>query len=264
MSEGSKQRRKEKWIESKKKSNLEKYGVEWHSQTQDWKEKTIETSMKRYGTEFYTQTEECKERTRNTCLEKYGVDNMLKSSLSKEGMIRKYGVNNPLKSSKIREKINKTNVERYGLPWITQTDHFKEKSKQFYEERFQVSHNSQVGEILEKRNRSSYSWKTFRFPSGKEVRVQGYEDRVLQDLLEKYHEDDIVVKNAEIEEIVGKIWYKGEDGKNHRYFPDIYVKSENLVVEVKSKWTFEMHKSINLLKEQACKDMNLNFKFHIL
>ena len=141
-----------------------------------------------------------------------------------------------LKSSLAKEGM----IRKYGVENYTQSTEFNIRTHPF-----------------------GSSWKIFKFPSGKEVKIQGYEDKVLHDLLSKYDENDIIVKNSEIEKFIGKIWYY-HDNKKHRYFPDIFIISENMIVEVKSHWTFSRHKDLNLLKEKACKDIGLNFQFVIL
>jgi hypothetical protein len=54
------------------------------------------------------------------------------------------------------------------------------------------------------------------------------------------------------------------EGETHRYYPDIYIKSENKVIEVKSTYTFNKEKEKNLLKRDSVINKNINFKFIIL
>lgn len=89
---------------------------------------------------------------------------------------------------------------------------------------------------IERAAESSDSWKEYIFPSGKRVMVQGYEDLCLNDLLEVYEEDDIVLRRRDVPEI-----YYEMDGNTHRYYVDIYIKSVNLMIEVKSPWTYSDH-----------------------
>lgn len=73
-------------IEKRKKTNVEKYGVESYSQIQKFepwsdevkskfREKSKLTSNKKYGVDHYSQTDEYKEKKRETNLKKYGVEN---------------------------------------------------------------------------------------------------------------------------------------------------------------------------------------------
>lgn len=106
--------------------------------------------------------------------------------------------------------------------------------------------------------------KPFQMPSGKIVMVQGAEDKALMNLLMTYRESDIVVGDEDIESAIGRIFYKGLDYKTHRYYPDIYVRSENMLIEVKSSYTYKIHEKINKLKEQACLASGYRFKFMIM
>lgn len=75
------------------------------------------------------------------------------------------------------------------------------------------------------------------FPSGKTIHIQGYENYALDILLKNNQimEDDIVASKKEVPEI----WYKDSDDKDHRYYVDIFIKSFNKFIEVKSTWTYK-------------------------
>jgi hypothetical protein len=51
--------------------------------------------------------------------------------------------------------------------------------------------------------------------------------------------------------------------KNHKYFSDFYLPEFNLIIEIKSSFTFYSNKSINLLKEQKVLNSGYNFIFII-
>lgn len=99
------------------------------------------------------------------------------------------------------------------------------------------------------------------FKSGRKEKIQGYEDRGIDLLLNTYNEDDIIINPFQLI----KVFYL-EDNKNHRYFPDIYIPKENLIIEVKSKYTYKGFigwYNTNLLKRQACLNAGYNFQFMI-
>ena len=54
------------------------------------------------------------------------------------------------------------------------------------------------------------------------------------------------------------------DKKYQELLQDIYIKSENKVIEVKSTYTFNKEKEKNLLKRKSVLNKNINFKFIIL
>lgn len=51
--------------------------------------------------------------------------------------------------------------------------------------------------------------------------------------------------------------------KVHYYYPDIYIKSENLIIEVKSTWTYKKNLFINIMKSLAVRSAGYNFEFWI-
>ena len=48
--------------------------------------------------------------------------------------------------------------------------------------------------------------------------------------------------------------------KKHRYFPDFYIPKDNLIIEVKSTFTYNKELEKNLLKEQCVKDAGFKYK----
>lgn len=110
-------------IEKRKKTNLERYGVESYSQIQDFKpwddetkskfkEKSQLTHNRKYGVDHYSQTEEYKEKRKKTNLERYGVENTFdlvknrKSFFSTEKGKEWIGKNNPGPEA-LKKKRNK-------------------------------------------------------------------------------------------------------------------------------------------------------------
>lgn len=87
-----------------------------------------------------------------------------------------------------------------------------------------------INKIIEKLCKTNnYKYKKYIFPSGKSVNYQGYENVALDELIKMYNEDDIENNRQKIPKIQyilnNKVCY---------YYPDIYIKSQNLIIEVKS------------------------------
>jgi hypothetical protein len=78
-----------------------------------------------------------------------------------------------------------------------------------------------------------------------------------------YAEEDIIVSNKDIEIYIGKILYLDSQKKLRKYYPDIYLKSENKIIEVKSEYTYASSYSINIRKKKACLDLGISFEFWI-
>jgi hypothetical protein len=74
----------------------------------------------------------------------------------------------------------------------------------------------------------------------------------------KLSEDNVLTDRKEVPKIKYEI-----DGKISYYFPDIYIKSLNKIIEVKSTWTYEINKEKNIEKSKACTDAGYAFEFWI-
>jgi len=111
--------------------------------------------------------------------------------------------------------------------------------------------------------KSSVKYKEFKLPSGRIVKLQGYEPQVLEQLLESFNENDIAIGVKELNKTIGKIQYTFKNTKR-TYYPDFYIKSTNTIIEVKSQWTFDKWKDKNLAKQKACLQQGFNFEFIIL
>jgi hypothetical protein len=218
---------------------LEKFGVENPFQSEEIKEKIRKTNLEKYGVENLINVPEIREKQKKTIKEKYGVDNISQlDSIKKkkeETCLKNYGVRYPGQSKQLQEKIVKTNLEKYGSIHPVQSHKIKEKIKETNLERYGVKHPQQNAECAEEYSKKSYKLKSYIFPSGKEIKVQGYENIALDFLIDRgYNEDDIVTNRTEVPEI----WWINKNNKKCRYYVDIFVKSENKFIEVKSTWTF--------------------------
>jgi hypothetical protein len=207
-----------------KETNLQKYGFEYSIQNDKVKEKIKETNNKKYKSDYGFQNKEIKEKIKETILQKYGVDTILKSELIKDKIketnLQKYGVYNPLQNKEIKKRRDETNLQKYGVIYPLQNKELQVK----------VQNNSK-------------KYKEYIMPSGIIRKIQGYEHFALNELLKFYKEDDIITERKEITRFKYSI-----EGKNKYYFPDIFIKSINKIIEVKSTWTYK------------AKDDNIKFK----
>ena len=51
--------------------------------------------------------------------------------------------------------------------------------------------------------------------------------------------------------------------KTLRYYPDIYIESENLIIEVKSTYTYKVSLIKNMIKSLSTRKLNLDFEFWV-
>jgi len=225
-----------------KKTMTEKYGVEYAAQSDIFKDKMKEACLKKYGVNYGFQSDEVKEKIKKTNNERYGCDYGLQCDFVKEkkrnSYLKKYGVDNPLKCNEIKEKSKKTCLEKYGVEYPCQNK-----------------------EIHEKQNKNSYYLKNYVFPSGKFVKIQGYENYALNDLINKYNidENDIIIGSKNVPEI----WYTDSNEKKHRHFVDIYLPKINKCIEIKSKWTFNIQKNTVFLKQKSAKELNYLYEIWV-
>ena len=189
----------------------------------------------------------------------------IKESTSK--WTKNFQKNNPRVLKKFHERTKEYYEKEYPLDDIAKENKSKAAKKLFEN----PEHREKISRIFSEKWKDEkfanymfsqrYGYKDFEFPSGKIIRIQGYENIALVELLKIFEERDIFVGKEIINEI-GKIHYY-ENGIEHRYFPDIFIKSINTIFEVKSKFTYKQKKKRNLLKRDACLDRGFNFKFLI-
>jgi hypothetical protein len=235
-------------------NNNEKYGVDWYQQSEDHKIKSIATCLKKYGFDSYTKTHEFKEKVKDICLERYGVDWYSKTDEFKEKYKSKsleiYGTEHPMLNEEFKKKVSSTIKEKYGKDWYNLTDEFKEYCFKFKEENY--------GHPI-----IGFKLKEYKLPSGKIIKVQGYENFALDIIFEKYKEEDVLITYSDIKNEIGLINYLMEE-KNRIYLPDIYIKSENKIIEVKSDYTYNLELEKNILKKESCLSIGFNFEFWII
>lgn len=95
-------------------------------------------------------------------------------------------------------------------------------------------------------------FRDYTFPSGRVVKIQGFEDKGLDYILSTLYKNPITGKPVtEDEIIVGKqigCFKYTLDDKEHRYYPDIHIKDTNLYIEIKSTFTLNSKYDINMAK----------------
>jgi len=157
----------------------------------------------------------------------------IKEKNKKESNMKKYGVENTGSLKEVKDKIKNTYEERYGMHPKKLKD-VQDKWKATCLERY-GGHPNQNKEVQAKSEATSYKFRDYMMPSGNIVKVQGYEHIALDELVQKYEEDDILVGRSAIPTID----YYINDTK-HVYFPDFMIKSENKIIEIKSEWTIQL------------------------
>lgn len=115
----------------RKKTNLERYGVETKLTLPETKERIRITNIQRYGADNPAKNQEVKNKARKTCLDRYGSPSPagnedVKRKLRKT-CLKKYGCENPKQNPKVTEKTKRTNLLRYGVIAPIQNPDIKKK-----------------------------------------------------------------------------------------------------------------------------------------
>lgn len=233
-------------------SMKQKYGVEHPMQSIEIMNKTKITMKEKYGVEHPMKSDFIKNKQRDTIKKKFGVDNIFQDVDTKK-QIKKWREEH---IDEISNKVKQTMLKRYGVETPLESDIIVNKMKSTMKEKYGVEHNMQSPELYKKNIKAMYKKKEYIWKNGEVSLVQGYEPMVLIELEEKgYTFNDIITDESDMPEI----WYEFE-GKKRRYYPDIYIPSENLIIEVKSDWTLNLHKDKNNAKFNAVKSMGYDFK----
>lgn len=168
---------------------------------------------------------------------------------------------NPFNRPEIQEKIKNTCMEKYGVKNPGQIQEVKEKIKETCLRKYGVKNPMQNEEIFKKNKSASLSSrKIYIFPSGRSVFVQGYEPRCLDILLQVHSEDDITVDPVEMPIIR---YFNPVKNKLCRYYPDIFIKSKRIIVEVKSDYTYKREECVNRAKFNKVIRLGYQFELYV-
>jgi hypothetical protein len=190
---------------------------------------------------------------RDTCLMKYGVSNTTKlesvKSSIKKSCIEKYGVESYSMLDSFKEAHKIKMLEKYGVDSFSKTSEWLDKQKNTCLLKYGVENASQCPNIFSKQQKSRFEINNF---NNTDIFYQGtYE----HDFLEKYYNTYKIEKATPIE-----YFY---DGSIRVYYPDFFLPEYNLIVEIKSTYTFEKYLNKNTAKKEKCIKLGFNFIFII-
>ncbi len=251
-----------------KDSTLERFGTTSPFGLKSTREKTVETLKERYGVDHNFKIDTVIEARKNTWLNNYGFTNPNKNDIIKQKIIdtnnEKYGGNSPMCNLEIQEKSRNTLFKNYGVYYGFHSPIIIAKVIQTMQDRYGYKYVLQNDKYFNNIKFKSYQYKKYILSDNRTVYLQGYEDYALFEiLLNKFDIDDILISTAEITTYLDKIWYN-YNNIEHRYYPDFYIKSINMIIEVKSIYTYESELEKNLIKKQTCIDKGFNFEFLII
>ena len=241
-------------------TNITKYGVENVLQNEEIKNKMKKTNLNKYGVENPFQNEEIKNKIKQTNLKKYGFECALQNQEIKDKVkqtyLKKYGCEYSFQSEVVKEKIKETNLKKYGVENVSNNKEIRNKAEETMLKKYGFRYASQNPCISEKQ--FSNSNKIYTFSSGETINIQGYENFALDILIKKYNDNEILNRRIDMP----KIFYEFNK-KNRVYFPDLYIPKDNLIIEVKSDYTYKNNLIKNILKAHAVRKLKYNYEVWI-
>lgn len=273
-------------IEKKKNTMVEKYGVEHNFSTGILRDKIYETCSIRYGCKTPIQNEDIRKKYEETMIKKYGSScnfslKEVQDKIEKTNLI-KYGVKRPIQNEDIKNKISQTNLERYGSKWVINSDHYlniinkkfsspdkkinnifqsekiKNSIKKRMIEKYGVENINQNEKYFYQINFKSFAIKKFK---NTDLYYQSSYEFFFLDQMERKNLLDLVKNGLRFN-------YLREDN-NHYYFSDFYIEKWNMIIEIKSSWTYDKNgtdprlREINEIKEKCVIDSGFNFRLLI-
>jgi hypothetical protein len=199
----------------------------------------------------------------NTISKNIGVDNQFQLESvkikSKNTLLKKYGVDNISKLESIKIKKEETMLINYG-----RTNNMGNNCEIMYNNMMRiygVGHSSHIPELADEMQFNRFKKRHLVItPSGKKIFLQGYEPNGYSLLLnEGYKEIDILYRKVDMPKIM--YYYEGME---RRYYPDFFIEKENLIIEIKCKYTYEIEKDKNDIKFTSTKQLGYNHRLIII
>ena len=200
--------------EKVKKTNIEKFGHEWATKSEDIKSKMKNTFIENWGVDNPSKVKEVRDKARETMIEKWGVEHAMHSeyikSKLKDKFIENWGVDNPSKVKEVRDKAKKTMIEKWGVEHALQNNDILLKSKKTLIEKWGVDRPLKNMEILNKMKSNNLEKWGVDIPSKSEE----IKNKIKRSILEKYE----TLNLYEVEHIKNKI-----DKSNNERFGESHV-----------------------------------------
>jgi len=264
-----------------KKTMKEKYGYENNFQKPETVKKIFEkrneleimnkkeaTFLLRYGVKNPQQVKQFRQKTKDTNLKKYKSTCAMNSTevrdRIKQAELKRSGVDHVWKSKRFQVLIESRNEIKYGDKHFFRFSHkgFQDNLMSTYG----VKNCMHIPEVAERvfSHRFRRSYKEYAMPSGKIIKLQGFECVTLKRLLEKYKEEEIYFRKCDVPKII--YVHKGIE---RRYYPDFFIPKENKIIETKSTYTLfgSLKKDIleiNLLKFSSVLKQNFSLEIDIV
>lgn len=193
-------------------------------------------------------------KRKTTCLRKFGATSPMGSKVVRRAfkttMLKRYGVEWAMQSKEIQLKSIETCLDKFGVEYNVQRPEFKEHitaikdqiqkaRERTFRKRLGVRSPLQDPRIFEQQQKTAVTVRSESI-GGKEFEFRGYEGYVIRYLVEKRRVPPSRIVNR-AKEGLPTFWYADTEGTRRRYYPDLYVKGTDVIVEVKSTRTLGIH-----------------------
>ena len=234
--------------------SLEKFGCVNVFQSEEIKEKSKETLIRNYGVEHPLQNDELLKKSMNTCHKNHGVDYPSQSeelrNIRNSNNLIKFGKEHYTQTDEYKENVKLTNMKKYGFEWYMQSDDFKLKSMKTMNNEYGVDYPSQSSELYLK---SQISGKRLKLHEGMNLYYRGSYEK---DFLDFCHDNKICVEKGPTLSYIQK-------EKKKKYHSDFYFQKLNLIIEIKSKYYYDLYLESNILKKEYSIKNGYSFLFII-
>lgn len=212
------------------------------------KKQANSTMIIRYGVDNPTKCKEICKKISDKYHKKSDEEKNRMVIKQKETMFNKYGSWYTLTDS-YKEKLKKYNLENYGVSDYRSTDEFKNKVKNTLMKNYGVENASHAPLNFKK------SWFGNKINGFHENSNLSYQGTYELDFLENYYD------KLNIEKIDPIKYFLNEN--EHYYHPDFYLPEYNLIIEIKSSYTYNYDIERNLVKKEYSIKSGYEFLFII-
>ncbi len=263
--------------------NNERYGVDYPQQNPEIRAKSRATCMAKFNVPFSFCQPHVYEAIRKKHLENHGVEYPLQSKKIQDKIdlvfMEKYGVRRPFLSEEYSNNLKKIMLQKYGCEFYIQSEKCKSEMLEKYGSEFYIQSNHfkefmiktygdsspmRVPELFHKAMKNCFAKKKYVLKNTKrEIYVMGFENIAIDYLLNNkniFLKRDLIEDEIIVGEEVPNFAYLDDTNKNHRYYPDIHIKNEKLIYEVKSTYTFNYHPRLNYLKFKSVANAGYTIK----
>ena len=245
-------------------TNMEKYGVESTLELGEVKRKIEETNILRYGVSNPFANPTIQKKIKNTLQDKYGVNNpmQLQQFIDKiaqtkderygdpgfnnyeqiaKTMLDKHGVENPMMVQEFKDKIVETNNRLYGEASYTQTEEYKVRNRQAWD-------NKSPEELAKFSGDISARWEKLTDDDWVRINAKRHETNKLNNNYSKSHTEDLFFLHLctifDVDDIV-------RQAPVGNWSVDFYIKSIDTYVEFWGDYWHGRNQSVEALLGKA-------------